>query len=215
MKSLYALLPLVLLTSSCIKERLKGEGDIISETRSVSYFHTVESDGDNRVSVVRDSVYKVIVTGYENLVPEFRTSVSNGKLHLEYDDDFYVRNDNIQIEVHAPVIENVRIEGSGRIEVRSGFTGGRFEGHIDGSGSIEVQGGSFGVMVADINGSGDIRCDQAICDTAYADISGSGDIDVNVSEYLDARISGSGTIRYRGNPVVKSNISGSGTVKKF
>lgn len=215
MKRLYALLPLVVLMSSCIKEKLKGDGDIISDTRSLPAFHTVESDGDNRVSVVRDSVYKVIVTGYENLVPEFRTHVSNGKLGLEYDDDFWVRNDNIQVEVHTPFVENVRIEGSGRIEVRPGFTGPHFESHIDGSGSIEVQGGNFRMLVAEINGSGDIRCGDAICDTAYVDISGSGDIDVNVSQYLDASISGSGTIRYRGNPVVKSHITGSGTVKKY
>lgn len=214
MKSLYALLPLVLLTSSCIKERLKGEGDIISDTRSVSPFHTVESDGDNRVSIVRDSVYKVTVTGYENLVPEFRTTVSNGKLHLDYDDDYYVRNDNIQVQVHAPAIENVRIEGSGRIEVRPGFTGDHFESHIDGSGSIEIQGGIFRELVADINGSGKIRCDGAVCDSAYADISGSGEIWVQVNNYLDVDISGSGTVHYRGSPVVKTRISGSGKVQK-
>lgn len=215
MRRIFYILAATVLFSSCIRDHVKGEGDIASDTRSVASFHTVRSDGSNRVSVVPDSVYKVVITGYENLVPLFNTKVSNGRLYLGYDDDQDVSNDNIQVEVHAPSVESVQLEGSGIIRVNAGFTGPRLGASIDGSGRVELMGGVFRVISADIDGSGEVLCRPAICDTAYADISGSGDIELSVNQYLDAEISGSGNIRYWGNPLVRTHISGSGNITKY
>jgi len=207
-----ASLPLFL--SACSKAKLKGEGATISETRSLSAFSVVESNGSNQVVIVKDSVYMAVVTGYQNLVPAFETRVSGERLILEYKDRYYnIKNDNIVIEVHTPNVSNAQLKGSGNIRIGGGFKG-NFYGRIDGSGNMYLDASSFHQATYHISGSGNIDARAAMADTAFATISGSGNIDLSVKSYLDARISGSGNINYFGNPVVNTEVSGSGHVRK-
>ncbi len=206
---------LLLMISSCSKNRLKGEGGTISETRTVTAFNSIECNGSNEVRIYRDSVFRVVVTGYQNLVGVYESNVSGGKLQLGYDDKYFnVRNDNISVEVYTPELVNVALNGSGNVRINSGFEG-VFGGEINGSGNMYLSGGDFTRATYRISGSGNISARNAVADTAYATISGSGNIEFTVVNYLVARISGSGNIDYWGSPVADMDISGSGRVKKW
>lgn len=209
------LLPVLFLFASCDKERIKGEGAIVTETRNISYFRSVEANGSTYVTIVPDTMYKVVVRGYQNLVPVYETRLSGNRLILEYDDNKNVRNDNITVEVHCPSSERITLNGSGQVILRPGFSGHSLVTDVNGSGRIDVQGGDFDVIDAEINGSGTVDALDATCGTAYAKITGSGDIYVYVTRYLDATIIGSGTVRYQGNPRIDTHISGSGSVRRY
>src|SRR5690606_29785073 len=108
--------------ASCHKHRIKGEGNIVSETRSVGQFAKIEANGSTNVTVVNDDEYFVVVTGYSNLVPIYNTKVKGDRLVLEFKDGYWnVRNDNITVEVHTPYVDKVSLNGSGSIHVGSGY----------------------------------------------------------------------------------------------
>lgn len=206
---------LITTAASCSKNRLHGEGSVISDSRSVGTFTRVESNGSTNVTVVKDSVYKVIVTGYENLVPAYETVVSGDKLSLEFKDKYHnIRNNNVTVEVHTPNIEYFSINGSGDVVMNGGFNGSSFEGKINGSGELRVNNSTYKTFKADVNGSGDIIASSTTCESGHANISGSGNIELNVTKSLYVKISGSGNVSYWGNPTTEIDVSGSGNVKK-
>ncbi|RYD57812.1 MAG: hypothetical protein EOP56_05920 [Sphingobacteriales bacterium] len=206
---------LLITATSCSKSRLRGEGSVISDTRSLSNFTRVEANGSTNITVVKDSAYKVIVTGYQNLVPAFETKVNGNKLTLEFDDQYIsVRNNNVTVEVHTPNIEYYNVNGSGNTTIGSGFDGSSFEGHINGSGELTVNNSKFTTLKAYVNGSGDIKAASTTCENGRAEISGSGNIDMTVTKHLSVKISGSGNVSYWGNPTTDVDVSGSGNVKK-
>ncbi len=202
--------------AACHKKGIKGEGNIVSETRIVGDFAKIEANGSTDVTVVADNEYYVIVKGYSNLVPIYKTKVNGDRLILEFKEGYWnVRNDNITIEVHTPYIDKASLNGSGSIYVGSGFKHDRLDAHINGSGDIEVTGNTFGYMDVNINGSGSFNSETTDVGNVYVKISGSGDAYVTALDYLKVRISGSGDVYYRGNPgTVDLDISGSGQVHK-
>lgn len=201
--------------SSCYKKGLSGHGNVVSETRSVGTFAKLELNGSTRVTVVEDDEYRVIISGYANLVPVFDTRVKGDRLILEYKPGYWnIRNDNITVEVHTPYLDKVSVNGSGDVTVNSGFSLDHFETDINGSGNVKVTGNQYKTMKVDINGSGDFDAENSNTGTADVRISGSGNAYVNVTDYLKVRISGSGDVYYRGTPTVDSDISGSGSVKR-
>lgn len=214
MKYHFILFAALLMMASCSRERLKGDGATISETRITAPFNSIDCNGSNEIRVFRDTVYRVIVTGYQNLVPAYTTNVSGGKLRLEYEDNTRVRNDNISVDVYTPDVNNITLNGSGNIRINPGFEG-VFGGEINGSGNLYLAGGDFRQATYRVKGSGNISARNAVADTVHATISGSGNIELTVVDYLVARISGSGNIDYWGSPVADIDISGSGRVKKW
>src|SRR3954469_20535214 len=87
--------------TSCRKHSLYGQGDTITDTRALSAFHEVEANGDVDVVIYPSNTNKAIVTGYENLVPVFETSIANGKLRLQFPDKYYnVHHNNIHVELY-------------------------------------------------------------------------------------------------------------------
>lgn len=202
--------------TSCHKRVIKGEGPDVSETRTLATFSKVEANGSSDVTIVKDSVYMVIVRGYSNLVPAYETKVKGDRLVLEFKDNFWnVKNDNIRVEVHTPYVDKVSINGSGDIYTGSGFVQDHFEGDINGSGNISVSNNVYKSLKADVNGSGTFNSETCEVEDVNTEISGSGDIYVKVSNHLKVRISGSGNVYYRGNPATTDiDISGSGKVNK-
>lgn len=202
--------------ASCHKKGIKGEGNIVSETRTVGEFAKVEANGSTDVTVVSDDEYFVVVKGYSNLVPIYKTKVHGDRLILEFKEGYWnVRNDNITVEVHTPYVDKVSLNGSGSVYVGPGYEHERLDAHINGSGDIEVARNAFTHMDININGSGNFNSEAADVNNVYVKISGSGNAYVTVLDYLKVRISGSGDVYYRGNPsTVDTDISGSGEVHK-
>jgi len=202
--------------SSCHKHSIKGDGSVTSETRNVSSFHTVCANGDVEVRIHQSTDERVVVTGYSNLIPVYKTKVKDGKLTLEFEDGYWnVRNNNIRVDVYTNELSGVDLNGSGDIYVGAGIDGESLHAEINGSGEIEIASNTYDDLSLKVNGSGEIRARDAEADNADARISGSGKITLTVHNYLNAKISGSGTIDYSGNPErVDTEVSGSGKIRK-
>jgi predicted small secreted protein len=209
-------LALVFTAASCRKNTLRGEGDTITDKRTVSQFETVETDGSTDVTIYAANENKVEVTGYENLVPAYESNVSGGKLKLKFKDKYInVRNSNIHVTVYTTHMNDLRLNGSGNITVGSDLSSSSMSAEINGSGNITIGKNKFENFTCKVNGSGEIKARNAEAENVEARISGSGNIEVTATRKINVNISGSGNVDYWGDAVPGTiNISGSGNIKK-
>jgi hypothetical protein len=205
-----------LLFASCRKHTLVGDGPIVTETRTLGSFDEVQAEGDLEVTVYHSDVNKVVLTGYNSLIPVFETDISGGKLKLRFDSKYYnVRHNNLKVEVYSKDMNKYTLSGSGSANIGSGFTSSRMDLNISGSGDINIDDNYFPDMYCQISGSGNINGRYCATDNCRVRISGSGGVELSVLKSLTVDISGSGDVNYWGHPeVVTTNISGSGKVNK-
>lgn len=240
-RSIWALAALVatvtLALSSCRENGIgciRGTGTTITETREVDDFSELEIQTNATIKVVEDTVFSFTATGQENILQNLLVSIRNGKLVLR--DRRCVRGTSrLTIEIHAPLIQGVSINGSSRTTVikNNPLKLGTVDYKVNGSGKITL----FGMLKADevratINGSGDIeipmesyRCFMNITGSGHIitegtatysdiDIDGSGNAESYNLQTVDTKvdITGSGRADVNVSDELDVNISGSGSV---
>jgi hypothetical protein len=213
MKTQILLIAIVILFTSCSKDRITADGNIISEIRNTGSFKEVRSSGSNNIHISYGPEFKVEVRGSGNLVSRYKTKVYNNTLDLGYE-FVNVRRDDIEVFITMPKISGVSLSGSGNVDLSGPFQETDFFNlRISGSAKVRVDNTFEASEVAvNISGSGDADLRNIICKEAGVRISGSGDVRLTCDERLDVQISGSGDVYYIGNPSVHSDISGSGKI---
>ncbi len=203
----------ILSSMSCSKERINGDGPVTTEQRNVSNFTAVNASGNTRVFISQGATFKVEVKGYSNLLPYYETKLVNNELRLGYKTGVNVKNDNTEVFITLPVLDGVKLSGSGDISATGTFPAvNDFYAGIAGSGNITLSQGSATFFHASISGSGNIDAPGILSEKAETTTSGSGNTEVSVNSHLSVKISGSGNVYYHGNPLIVTNISGSGAV---
>jgi Putative auto-transporter adhesin, head GIN domain len=201
--------------SSCVKEIVKGNGVITTESRAIAGFTRVRLEGSGTVTIVKGATFKVTVTDDQNILPYVKTILSGGELSIGYKDDAWVRRGNLRVAIEMPAVEEIKVDGSGSMTISGGFSNaGRLKAGVSGSGDIFIQDGNADTYNVVINGSGNVKSFGLISRRAVVQISGSGDAELSVTDDLDVSITGSGDVYYTGNPVINTRISGSGRVIK-
>lgn len=199
-----------------MKETIKGGGTVISETRQLAPFTGVRIHGSDEVNITFGPMQQVTVTGYENLLPIYETTLIGGILNLQFRPDLYnVRNSNIKVNITMPALDLLTTNGSGKMLAENFKNGDALTASIGGSGNIYVKNCKYRTVTYRINGSGNIKAATTESDEAVAEISGAGNIELKVNKKLKAFISGSGNVNYWGNPLtIISQVSGSGVISK-
>lgn len=213
------------------EDALEGNGVARSETRSVEQFVRIENKSSYDVRVAPGAAFGLTVNIDENLLPMVRTSVIDGTLLLESSEPIDPEVDGPSVTVTLPILESVRVSGSGDVDivsfahpapVRLEVTGsGDLDFHgsaplvianATGSGDIELA-GSADRMELDASGSGDIESDDLTAKEASVRASGAGDVSAHVNERVDVTAKGSGNVRIRGGAQVGALVhDGSGDV---
>jgi hypothetical protein len=203
----------VLTFVSCSKERIKGNGPVITEQRAVGNFSRVEVSGSTNVYISRGSNFKVEVKGYSNILSHFETKLVGTNLILKFKDDVNINNDNTEVFITMPVLNGLKTAGSGSISTSGDFNGNaEFETTVEGSGNISIALGSTQLFRSTISGSGNISAFGMLADKAETNTAGSGNIEISVNNELKVRIVGSGNVYYKNTPLITANITGSGAV---
>ncbi len=198
--------------SKMFGHRIKGSGDIQTETRDVSQFERIKLSGSFDVSVQIGEPQSVKVTFDDNLLDIIMTEVHGRTLRIYSDESFSSRRD-CRVEITVAKLEDVSLSGSGNVEIRD-LNGGDFSVSVSGSGNIRAD-GKVDELDISVSGSGDIDARDLQAVDAYVTVSGSGDVDVSASGELSARVSGSGDVAYYGTPErISQRVSGSGSIRK-
>jgi hypothetical protein len=220
--------------TSC--QKIKGKGDLVTETRTVSGYNSVSLSMDASVYVTNGTEYTLEVMAQENLLPYIQTKLEHDRLVIKIKNTVSLgHHEPIKILITAPGMTDLDVSGSGLIDVQNDWLGTTLETHISGSGKISLSHVQCGTLKAKISGSGDIEAESGqvsaedlnisgsgniefryvVASDVNADISGSGNIYTQATTLLDATISGSGNIYYLGNPQINAHISGSGNIMKI
>lgn len=213
---------------------ISGNGNLKTETRSISDIHGVRTSGSIDIEIKAGSSYSVIVEDDENLLPYIITEVNDGVVDIHYKDNYSINSDHAKVTVIAPSLDKITTSGSGNINgVGTIRSSSGIEFNLSGSGDIDADVDAPSVKVTGsgsgdiklrgrtkdfdcrVSGSGDINCAGLQSENTSIKISGSGDAHVFASVSLKASTSGSGDVYYSGNPQTPEiHTSGSGTVQR-
>ena len=217
-------------------QKIKGNGNIISEKRTTTNYDKIAVSGFFDVQLVSGKEGDIIIKGEENLLPHIKIEVVNQELKITTEKNKYISTSNgknIIITVPFENINQVSLTGSGDISTKNTIETNSFVAKLIGSGDLKLNvecknlevnlNGSGDIVLvgkteninSTLNGSGDIKATNMKSKNATVTVSGSGDNSVYCTESIYARVSGSGDIKYSGDPKKKdTKVNGSGDIKK-
>jgi hypothetical protein len=226
------------LAGSCVNfggKRAKGNGNIITENRSVDDFNAVEVHGALDVYVSQGDQKSVRIEGDENLMKYIITENHGDRLEVRTKSGYNLRpSKKMKIYVRSPEFthldvtgacsiigenkitssDKLKLEVSGAGDIRMETNVPDLKASISGSGKIDLKGMTKNFEM-DLSGAGKATCFDLMAENTKVDISGAGSAEVFASVKLDAHVSGAGKVRYKGDATnVQQQVSGAGSVKK-
>lgn len=225
-----------LLFSSCDEitgERIRGNGNVISQARSHTNFTGVEVSDAIHVYIRNDSAFSVKVETDENLQQHIIITGENGVLRIREEDGTNLNaTGKIKVYVSAPAFKSLDASGACKIISENEITAAAIDIDVTGASHADLQlkspkvsasmSGASNVTLSGqtkdliIKGSGasDANCFELLSENADVDLSGASNAEVFASVKITADASGASDIRYKGNASVNQSTSGAGSVKK-
>lgn len=214
---------------------VRGSGNIVAETRTVTGFNVIEVDFPAQVFVTQGASESVKVEADDDFLPGLQTQVRGDRLEI-----FYKADDGKRINPTKPVkitivvkdLRAVDFESAGELSI-DGLETDKLDISISGAGNLKLNGLAAKGLSVDLSGAGSMTASGTAdslsvvisgfgsfagkdlhSKTAEVDLSGAGSATVWVDDRLDATISGAGSVNYYGSPDVTKQISGVGSVSK-
>ncbi|NRD22546.1 DUF2807 domain-containing protein [Winogradskyella litoriviva] len=213
-------------------KKIKGSGNITTETFSTSSYDGVKTAGSMDFNLVPGKEGNITVKGDENLMEYIVVEVKNNTLSVRVKDGYNLKpSKTIIVTIPYKSINSVSLAGSGDVKNSGTIKADKFkvslagsgdielnidseetESNIAGSGDIKLEGSTTELTVK-VAGSGDFEGDDLDSTNVTAKVTGSGSADVVCNGELVVRITGSGDVNYSGKPTNKdTKITGSGSV---
>ncbi len=235
--SVLAVLATVMILGSCRHwgKRVRGNGNIRTEDRSVGNFKNVEVGGSINVYVSQGSPSSVKLEGDENIIRYIEVFQEGDRLIVRNKDGYNLDpSGDMKVYVTTPIYneietsgasdivgqgkitnpEDLKIRVSGAGDVKMELDAPRVTTEVSGSGSLHLKGNTK-ELEFDLSGVGSANCYDLLSENTRVNISGAGSAEVFASVKLEAEVSGVGSIHYKGNPTeVKQSVSGAGSVSK-
>ncbi len=225
-------------TQSCYYlggKRVRGNGNIETDERSVSAFDEVEVHGAMDVYVTQGELRPVRIEGDENLLKYIDIEQQGNAIEIRTRPGYNLRpKKKIKVYVTSPAYSRLDVSGacniysenklsgnqpielevSGAGDIKVDVDAPKVTAGISGSGSVEMKGETRDFDLR-LSGAGKARCYDMKAENTKVDISGAGSAEVYASVNLDAEVSGAGSVKYKGNAgKVNEHVSGAGSVKK-
>lgn len=237
-KFIWLLLALPAIMASChniLGKRVRGNGNIRTEDRSVRDFKNVDVSGAAKVLVSQGDQSSVKVEGDENLLQYIEVHQDGDRIIVRDRPGFHLMpSGDIRIYVTTKVYNEIKASGacdiigqtkisnpedlhmhvSGAGDIKMEVDAPKLSAEVSGSGSIDLKGQTKDVDL-DLTGAGHAHCYELMAENTKVEISGAGSAEVFASVKLDASVSGAGNVNYKGNATtVNQHVSGAGSVHK-
>ena len=215
-------------------KRIRGNGNITTQSRSVSAFNSVDVSGNIDVYIKQDSVASVKIEADENLLEYVQITVNGATLDIKEENGYNLKSTKgIKVYVSGPAFKHFEASGacdiysenqissaepitinlSGACDVKMDLKAPKVNVDLSGAGTITLKGETKDFIV-DGSGSTDVKCFQLATENTNIEMSGAGDAEVFASLKLDVHVSGAADVKYKGNATVSQEVSGAGSVKK-
>jgi hypothetical protein len=228
----------LVLFSSCreiFAKRIRGNGNITTQTRSTGSFNGIDVSGNIDVYVKQDSSSSIKVEADDNLQQYIQITNEGNVLRIRTEEGYNLRSSR-QIKVYVSAATFSRFEASGACNFFSqGKITSASEIDYDLSGSCDmtmdinapkISAGASGACTLTLtgqtkdfhvrgSGSTTIKSFGLMAENVDLDISGAGDAEVYASVKLSGSISGAGSVDYKGAAQTDIHTSGATSVKKI
>jgi hypothetical protein len=216
-------------------KRVRGNGNIVTENRSVGAFDEVEVHGAIDVYVSQGEPGPVRVVTDENLQQYIKVESHGSQVEVSFKDGYNLRpSSKVKVYVSSPNYSRLDVSGacniygerklslnnplsmqvSGAGDIKMEIDAPKVKARISGAGNMHMSGQTRDVEI-DISGAGKAKCYDLMAESTRVEISGAGSAEVYASVFLDAQVSGAGSVKYKGNAgKVNQQVSGAGSVKK-
>jgi len=238
MKLLTSIITLLIISTSVnaqfFTKKIKGNGNIETETRTVSDYEKISIAGSFDVKLYKGSEGEITVKADENLMEYIITEVKKGSLQIKTKKGYNIRTrKTIKIMVPFSDIEAVSLAGSGEVftedtieandlklsvagsgNMKLDVSSKNLKSSVAGSGNLKLMGDTKELKCS-VAGSGNINSFDLKANKVTVNVAGSGNVRVNAIDEIHAKTAGSGDIYYSGNPEIQKIKSvGSGSVRK-
>jgi hypothetical protein len=213
---------------------VEGSGRVITETRSVPEFHSVELATIGTLLLEQGEHEQLVVEGEDNILAEIKSEVDAGRLTISN------REPNTLLHPTQPLVYRLTVRRLEEIALSSSGNGEsgalnlpRLAARLNGSGRLALAQLTVEALTIGANGSGTVAVPQLAATTVEVSLSGSGSVTlaghtqrqtVNLSgsgryaaadldsQDAQVRISGSGSALVRVQATLLAQVSGSGSV---
>lgn len=210
-----------------------GSGKVITQSRKVSSFDSIEVSYPAQVFVSQGSSESVKIEADDNVLPGLKTEVRGDTLEIFYrvEGGKHVRPTKpVKITIVVKDLKAVNFDGAGELTI-DGLETAELNISASGAGNLELNELAVQNLSVSLSGAGNVTAsgtadnlDLTISgvgkfdgkdlhsQVASASLSGVGSATVWVDDELDAEISGAGSVNYYGSADVSKEISGIGGV---
>jgi hypothetical protein len=188
---------------------IRGNGNVMTESRTVPDFTSVEADGAFTITWSNAPAALKITTD-QNLLSHVETSVSGRKLRIHSRGQLRP-TEGIKVTLSSSALSGARLTGAVRLTATKLSGKGLY---LEGTGATRVVAdGTVTELMATMSGASRLEAESLQAETVELSISGAGKAEVAASKILKVAISGAGKVTYTGNPTIEKHISGAGSVR--
>jgi hypothetical protein len=195
---------------------VRGSGNVIKETRTVSGFDSVQLTTSGDAEIIQGSTEDVVIEAEDNIVPLIETNVVNGKLVIGMKSGTSISTmRGMHFTIHAKNVNGIELNGSGNVSTDS-VKSETFRATLTGSGDLKIGALSAGDTSLTLNGSGAMTVSQMQATAVHVRDTGSGNVRLSgQATDLDVNLNGSGNFEGADLKVQNAAVTttGSGNVK--
>lgn len=218
-----ALLGLLLLgcSLSIFAQGIKGNGNIVRESRSIKGFTGVEANGVFHVHLTQGSSFSVEVETDENIMPHVTTKVKGNTLVLKTEKSIRKVNE-LTVFITLPELDHVEVSGAGEVVGESTFYTDHMRIGLSGAGEIDLAvnsaeltadlsgaselnlSGKADFATYELSGASDVDAGDLMSENGLVDLSGSSHLEVHLTKSMHVQASGASSVVCHGNPAEKT-----------
>ena len=223
---------LLLADMPALAQKVKGNGNIKSQNRSVSGFEGLDVSGGFEVHVTLGNTESVKIEADENLLNNIKTEVRSGVLHI-YNDGSLTTKNTMKAFITLKELNSLDISGGVKVIGNSTFKPKSFKMDLSGASNIkldlqtqnlsaDMSGASKVVLTGkadklwlNMSGASDVDAASLEAKDVKVEASGASKVKVFAKESLNIDASGASQIKYKGSPSITSDTSGGTKISKL
>lgn len=211
--SLLALPVAALMLAGC-DEHESDAGPVLTETREVGEFDSIDMEGAARLEISVGSPESLTIEAREDVAKRVNVEVRGDTLHIKSKPkDWFISSGRprVTLRITVPRLESLQLEGGNDVRL-TGFDGGESRIRAQGAAHIKAK-GRLDELTVHMAGAGHADLSDLIADEAKITVDGVGSVYVHPKDTLDATMNGVGAILYTGSPrEVNTHMNGLGTI---
>ncbi len=189
----------------------QGEGPVVDRAREVAAFSRVEAGAGVHVSLTIGPASSLRVRAQENIQDKVTTSVRDGTLRIEADEDFSTA-DPVEIEVSVPELSAISLSGGASMDV-TGLQADAIEISLTGGAEATISGAASSLTL-DASGRSVASLGDLESRTVTLRLAGGATAEVRAIDSVSGSASGGARLTVRGDASVQVDASGGADVHR-